>query len=182
MVKQMMKAAVLSAAGLLLSAPAVAQEPAAPMVSANDAPGVLKALGAAGYDVELFDRSEEGKSTYIQIESYDLVTTVRFADCDEAVPKFCETLVISTWWGRNTPISDAAIAKANRENKYVSVYRDDDGDPVMQWAILTRREGVPATVFLNALQRFIAIAGNYTDEAYVGDEPDSAEDATQATT
>ena len=151
---------------------AAAQAQDTAMVSANNPAGVLKAIEGAGYDAEFSPRGEDGTSAYIQVNTYDINGVVRFADCDEAVPDFCETLVLSTWWDRETPISDAVIAAANRENKYVSVYRDNDGDPVMQWAILTRREGVPTTVFLNALQRFVAIAGDWTETAFADDDPD----------
>lgn len=143
------------------------------MVSATNPAGVVKAVQEAGYDTEFFPRDEDGTAAYIQVKAYDGNSIVRFSDCDEAVPDYCETLVLSTWWDRDTPISDAAVASANLNNKYVSVYRDSDGDPVMQWAILTRREGVPTTVFLNALQRFITIAGDFRETAFADDDADS---------
>lgn len=151
-------------------APALAQEPAPASVSANDPQGVLSVLKAAGYEAKLVERGEENASTYIEIETASGTHSVNFSDCDEAVPDFCETLVLMTWWDRQTPISDEAIAAANRNHKYVSVYRANDGDPIMQWAILTRREGVPATLFLNALQRFSAVARDFQDVAFEGDD------------
>ena len=157
-----------------------AKTPEAPtMVSATDANGVLAAVRAAGFDdVELIPRDGES-STSIRITNEELNSFVLFSDCDEAIPDFCETLVLSTSWNRNVPISDAAIAKANYTNKYVSVWRDEDGDPVMQWAILTRRDGIPSKVFAEALTRYLGIAQNYWDVAFEGDE-DEKDDSEKA--
>jgi len=164
-------AAALAAA---FAAPAAAQSETPTLVSATDPAGVLKVLEGSGYDVEYFERKEDGSDAYIEISAYDGPITVRFSDCDEKVPDFCETLILSAWWDRETPISDAALAAANIENKYVTVYRANDGDPVMYWAILTRREGIAATLFLNAVQRFQSIAGDFREKAFENDTPAGA--------
>ncbi|MBV7266851.1 YbjN domain-containing protein [Erythrobacter ani] len=131
----------------------------------------MSALKSAGYDVKLFEREGDDDTTFIEVDTGVGVSQVRFADCAPAVPDFCETLVLSTWWDRETPMSNEAVAAANKKNQYVSVFLAADGDPVMQWAILTRREGIPATVFLNAIQRFSGIARDYRDLAFESDVP-----------
>ncbi len=154
-----------------------AQAASSPMVSATDTQSVMNALGTAGYEASFNARSEDGGEAFIQVETADGISTVRFSDCEEAVPDFCETLILSTWWDRETPISDELVAAANRNHKYVSVYRDDDGDPVMEWAVLTRNEGIPATVFIDAFERYVSVASDFGDFAFEGDpEPDDVPD------
>ena len=159
---------------LALGSPVNAQDEPARTVSAVDRAGVEAALRGAGYDIEMIT-PEDGSRSGIHVISGDDSATVFFDDCQEAVPDFCETLVLSTWWDRETPVSDEIVAAANLNHKYVSVFRDNEGDPVMQWAILTRREGIPATVFLNALIRFFDVAREFDAFAFEGD---TAVDAT----
>ena len=66
-------------------------------------------------------------------------------------------------------MSDSAIAEANQKFKYVSVWRNNNGDPVMQWAILTRDTGIAPALFLNALQRYLDIVRDYDEVAFEGD-------------
>lgn len=153
----------------MASVPAVAQQESA-TVSAADAQGVAEALRGAGYDIEVYGRDDETRAEILVTLGDDFVSVI-FDDCNEAVPDLCETLVLSTWWDRTIPISDEAVAAANLNHRYVSVFRDEDGDAVMQWAILTRREGIPATVFLNALVRFIDVARDFDAVAFDGDAP-----------
>lgn len=141
------------------------------MVSAVDLPGVAEVLRTAGYEIEIHARSEAGALARIEIVDGEDIATLIFNDCNEAIPDFCETIVLSTWWDRTLPISDEALAAANRNLRYVSVFCDKDGDPEMQWAILTRREGVPATVLLDALKRFLDVAREFGEFAFDGDEP-----------
>ena len=155
---------------LLASPSLLAQDHNRDSISATNAEGVLRVLENAGYDAELVERDEDNSRAYVKIETGSGLASVLFSDCNDAVPDFCETLILSTWWDRETPISDEALAAANRNHKYVTVFRRNSGDPVMQWALLTRREGIPATVFLNALQRFSGIARDFRDVAFEGDD------------
>lgn len=161
----------VSAAALAgLNTPALAQDNPAFGVKATDAPGLLKILRQAGYDAKLTERAAEDESTSIAIPTRGGDSYILFADCQDAVPDFCETLIFSTSWDRTTPISDTAIADANSRFKYVSVWRNDDGDPEMQWAILTRDIGIAPPLFLNALQRYLSIVSDFDDVAFDGDE------------
>ncbi len=180
MVKRIVRwGAALTGAALasaLACAPVAAQneapgEPAAApsTITATQAQDVLAAVKAAGYEATFYDREGED-SAYIEIDVDGLVSLIFMADCDEAIPDFCETLVLSTKWDRTVPISDAAIATANQQHKYVSVWRDEDGDPLLQWAILTRREGIPTPVFLDGLERYLSVAQDFWDVAFEGDE------------
>lgn len=163
------------------ASPVQAQEAQLPTVKATDAKGLLKVLREAGYKAQFEETDEEGELPSIEITMRDGPVYVIFSDCDEAVPDFCETLVLSTSWDRTLPISDAAVTDANYKFKYVSVFRDDAGDPVMQWAILTRDIGVSQPLFLNALQRYLDIVRDFTDVAFEGDEEPEAATAAAAT-
>ncbi len=160
------------------AAPSVAQSeggassasiPIPDTIAATQPQGVLAAVVDAGYSATYFPRDQQGPAA-ISLEVDGLESFISFADCDEAIPDFCETLVLSTKWDRTVPISDAAIVEANRQHKYVSVWRDDDGDPLLQWAILTRREGIPTPVFLDALGRYLSVAQDFWDVVFEGDE------------
>lgn len=174
---------VLLTAGAGLSAPLGAQDKPIPVVKATDAPGVLGVLEQAGYDAKLNPPDDEDKETSITVTTQDGDIFVNFTDCQEAVPHFCETLVLSTSWNRTTPMSDSAIADANQQFKYVSVWRNQKGDPVMQWAILTRDTGIAPALFLNALRRYLDIVRDFDEVAFEGDaEPaEKAEDAPLST-
>lgn len=160
----------LLALALGAASPARAQDNPAPMVKATDAKALLKTLREAGYKAKFEDTNDAGEQPSIEITLRDGPVYVVFSDCDEAVPAFCETVVLSTSWDRTTPMSDAAITEANYRFKYVSVFRDETGDPVMQWAILTRDIGISQPLFLNALQRYLEIVRDFTDIAFDGDE------------
>lgn len=148
----------------------MAQDKPASVVKASDAAGLLAVLKQAGYNAKLEPRKGEDSNTLIEIITRDGSVFVNFSDCDEAIPDLCETLVLSTSWNRETPISDTAIAEANRKFKYVSVFRDEEGDPVMQWAILTGTAGIAPPLFLNALQRYQDVVRDFDDVAFEGDE------------
>jgi hypothetical protein len=172
----------LAAAGAGLGTPVLAQDKSAPVVKATDAPGLLAVLKQAGYDAKLNPREGEESSASIAISTRDGEVFVQFSDCDDAVPDFCETLVLSTSWNRTTLMSDNAIAEANCTFKYVSIWRDEDGDPVMQWAILTRDTGLPPPLFLNALQRYLEIVRDFDEIAFEGDEAAGKVDDALSTT
>ncbi|MDJ0977958.1 MAG: YbjN domain-containing protein [Erythrobacter sp.] len=148
----------------------------ATVATAMDAPGLSALLNEAGYEsVELLPRESEEDITAILIENDGLRSSILFKDCDEAVPDFCETLVLSTRWDRSTPIPFEAVAKANRDYRYISVWRDDDGDPLAQWAIFTGRDGIPSSVFLGALERYLQVVYDYWDVAFEGDSANGSE-------
>ncbi len=160
----------LAALALGPAVPAAAQDAATPMVKATDAKGLLRVLQAAGYKAKFEEVAEPDEKPSIEIETRDGPVYVIFSDCEESVPDFCETLVLSTSWDRDTPISDRAITESNYNFKYVSFWRDETGDPVAQWAILTRDIGVSQPLFLNALQRYLDIVRDFGEIAFADDE------------
>lgn len=142
---------------------------AAPTVSANDTAGLFKVLINAGYDAELIADREPGDGAVISIDVDGNESFVLLSDCDEAVPEFCDTLVLSTAWDRETPMDPARVAEANRGFRYVSVWLDDEGDPYAQWPILTRRDGIAAPLFLNAVQRYLSVIQDMSEFVFVDD-------------
>lgn len=170
-------ALVLGATG-----PVQAQESPLPMVKATDSKALLKILREGGYKAKFAEPDEPGESPSIEITMRDGPISVIFSDCDEAVPDFCDTILLSASWDRSLPISDVAVADANSKFKYVSVFRDDAGDPVMQWAILTRDIGVSQPLFLDALSRYLEIVRDFSEVAFEGDqESDDAQSGASAT-
>lgn len=139
------------------------------MVKATDASGLLKVIKQGGYKAEFASREGDDSSASIEIATRDGTIYVQFSDCEEAVPEFCETLVLSTSWDRNTPIADGVIADANRSYKYVSIWKNAEGDPIMQWAILTGDTGIAPPLFLNALQRYLDVVRDFDEIAFKDD-------------
>lgn len=162
-----------------VAVPARAQGAPVSIIKATDPSGALSVLEQAGYDAKLNPRKDKDAETAITVTTRNGSVSIQFTDCQEAVPDFCDTLVLSTSWDRTVPMADSAIAEANRKFKYVSIWRDEDGDPVMQWAILTRDTGISSSLFLNALQRYLDIVHDYDDVAFEGDE-EPAEEAKDA--
>ena len=174
--------ATIPLAAMGMSGPVLAQNEPIAMAKATDAPGLLAILKQAGYDAKFTPLEDEDRAASIEIATQKGNIFVQFSDCEDAVPDFCDTLVLSTSWDRSTPMADSVIAEANRTFRYVSIWRDEDGDPVMQWAILTRDTGVASPLFLNALQRYLSIVRDFDEIAFEDDEteedPVDAPDAT----
>ncbi|MEP0190786.1 MAG: beta-propeller fold lactonase family protein [Erythrobacter sp.] len=141
-------------------------------VSARDAASLVAALTSAGYDAQIQRIAETGEIE-IEIDVDGDIVAILFSDCDEAVPEFCDTLVLSSAFARNIPISDAQIRAANRDHKYVSIWRDDEGDSVVQWAILTHDSGIATPLFLEILRRYSSVTDDFAEIAWEGDTQSS---------
>ncbi len=153
------------------AAPLVAQDTAVEppeRVSARDADSVLAALVSAGYEANL-TRDEDTGAPSIDLTLEGGPADVLFADCDTTIQDRCDTLVFSVQYNRNLPISDRAVREANQQYRYVSVWRDEDGDPIVQWALLTEDKGIPTPLFLSALSRYSGIADAFAEVAWDGD-------------
>ncbi|MEM6909350.1 MAG: beta-propeller fold lactonase family protein [Pseudomonadota bacterium] len=137
-------------------------------VSARNAEGVRSALASAGYKPDL-ERDPENGEISIGIELENWIAAVLFRDCDATLPDYCDTLILSIGFDRNTPISDAAVTAANTNYRYVSVFRTASGDPYMQWALLTLDRGLDTRVFLEAVKRFEEVADAFSTVAFDDD-------------
>lgn len=162
--------ALAALAGLSVAPAAAAQDAAQSpeRVSARDADGVFAALVAAGYKAEL-KRDEETGRPSIDVEIDGGPGDILFTDCDDTIGDRCDTLVLSVFYNRNSPISDRSIREANRTYRYVSVWRNDGGDPVVQWALLTDDIGIPTPLFLEAISRYSGIVDAFGEVAWDGD-------------
>lgn len=155
----------------MIGAPALAQDASAAAperVSARDPEGVLSVLKSAGYKAEV-SRDDDSADVQIDVELPGGPAQILFTDCDEPDSSGCNTLVLSVYFIRTLPISDRAIRAANRDHRYVSVWRDDDGDPVVQWALLTKDIGIPTPLFLDAITRYSEVIDEFGTVAWDGD-------------
>lgn len=164
-------AAVLSSG--IVGHVAYASQPAPERVSARDADGVLAALVSAGYEAQI-ERGEETKSIWINVELPGGPARVLFSDCDETITARCDTLILSVYFVRNLPISDRAIREANYNHRYISAWRDEDGDPVLQWALLTNDIGIATPLFLDAVKRYSDVIDDFGEVAWDGDTDEAA--------
>ena len=168
------------AAACLMTPHAFAQDDPAPVIQASQAQGVMAALAKAGYEeVQFYPREEEGDVPVISFKHEGLTSNIIFKDCNEAIPDYCLTLVLSTSWDRNTPMSSEAVMKANEGFRYISVWLDEEGDPYAQWAVFTGEEGIPQSVFLDALSRYLVVAQDFWTVVFDGDESDDTQELTR---
>ena len=175
---------LIAVIAILFSAPAVAESAkndAIKMVQASKPETVLAALKKAGYeDAQYLPRDEDGGIPAIEVKWDEVSFFVLIDDCDEAVPDYCQSVAFSMAWDRKTPMSSDAVARANREFRYITVWLDDDGDPYAQWVIFTGEGGIPQEVFGAALERYLDVVAEFWDVAFENDgdeESDSVEDS-----
>lgn len=120
--------------------------------SAGDPAGLVKLLEQAGYSPEL------GKDSYgdpqIEIEVAEYTTMVLFYGCDEKTHTGCDSIQLRAGFDRDKPWTAAEALAVAKKYRFASVWLDDTGDPWVQWDILTGSTGIPAAVFLNAVEVF----------------------------
>lgn len=160
-------------AALSLGTSGLAQEQTGPMVSGHDPDGVLKIVQGAGYAATMSGDDSSRREITVGLPGGD--AGIIFSDCSGGAGSECDTLVLSVTYDRNLPMSDTQVANANRNLRYVSVWKDGAGDPHVQWPILTRKVGIPAEVFLSALLRFSGVADDFGAIAFEGDVPPEAD-------
>ena len=137
------------------------------MVTATNPVAIHKLLTEASMEAELQSHSDSNQPASITIQTEAGGSDIVMSDCDDAIPDFCETIILSTGWDLDEPMTAEQVAKVNASFPYVSVYLDDEGDPYVHWAIVTGTEGIPGPVFLKALSRYIEVATGFAE--YVGD-------------
>ena len=174
---------LLAATAMLFSTPVMAQSDeskALKMVQASKPETVLAALKEAGYeDAQYLPRDEDGGAATIEVKWDEVSFYILIDDCDEAIPDYCQSVVFSFAWDRNTPMSSDAVARANQTFRYITVFLDEDGDPYAQWVVFTGEKGIPQEVFSAALERYLDVVAEFWDFAFEddGDEGEASDES-----
>lgn len=139
------------------------------MISGHRPDDMLVAIKNAGYDAEFV--SEKGEKPEIEVKFGSDWVTILLEDCDDdGAGRGCDTIILSSTWDRKTAASDTMIAQANLDHRYVSVWRDGEGDPVMQWWIYTGEFGIYRKNLIDSIVIFQGIAANFEENVFKNDE------------
>lgn len=132
-----------------LASPAYAQS--AGIVSAGNPAGIVRLLEQQGMAAKL-DKDSYGDPT-IEFELSGYKTSLLFYGCDENTHGGCTSVQLRAGFDRDKPWTAAEAIGVTKKYRFVSIWLDDDGDPWVQWDIITG-SGIPAAVFTEALQQF----------------------------
>lgn len=94
-------------------------------------PEVAAWLQKGGYKAELTKDSSD--DPLINSAADGQTFKIYFYDCDEA--KRCKALQFSAGFDLKTPLKLEKANEWNRNNRYLKVYLDDDGDPYVQYDV-----------------------------------------------
>lgn len=150
----MIRASMAVLAVALAAAPAsLAAQQAPDSVSAADPEGMVRALRYAGYPVEL-DTDGIG-DPMIKIEFSGWPGAVFFYGCEEGTHDGCDSVQLKVGFDRAEPMPLRLALDLAKDERFFSVHIDDEGDPWLEWDIVTGNgEGIPAPVFLKAVNYF----------------------------
>ena len=157
----MHKALTSLAAVSLLAAPALASD--GPTVTAEDPAGIVAALEMAGYEAELVTDSYGDPLINTEFNGWE--ARILFYGCDSQTHDGCDSLQLLTGFDRAEPWSGAEVAKIASQFRYASVWLDEEGDPFMQWDIVTA-DGIPTKVFLISIREFSQAISNVSALVY----------------
>jgi len=148
----MLPRSFFAALALACAAPVAAQDGEARTVSAAQPSDLVLALLNAGYDPEL---TEDGIGDplilFRRADGYPL--QVVFYDCDEETHDDCGAIQLRAGLDRAEPWNAADAMEIARRLRFAAVTLDEEGDPWLEWDILTRG-GIPEALFVEAAERF----------------------------
>lgn len=120
-------------------------------LSASDPAGIVTALKDAGYSPSLDKDSYGDPIIGFELAGYD--TEMMFYGCDEETHDRCDSVQLRAGFDREQPWTATEALKISKAYRFVSIWLDEDGDPWVQWDIVTG-QGIPAPVFLKAIESF----------------------------
>lgn len=145
----------------------IAQAQGAPAtVSASNPEGVAAAMRYAGYPVEL--KTDSVGDPMIATEFGGYRGGVYFYGCDEDKHTDCQSLQLSVGFDRTEPMAPSAVNAMATKYRFASIHVDDEGDPWVQFDLVTL-DGIPAPVFLKALDHFSWSTGEIGDAVFAGE-------------
>lgn len=149
---------------------AVAASLATPAAAANviaDVDQVAAALQRGGYTVEIketkdgrFIRSTRGK------ENYEF--SVFFYGCDANTTRNCKSVQLYAGFSPKTKPTLEALNAYASDNRWGRIYRDDDGDPVVEMDIDLEKGGMSEALFLDNLEYFEAVMDRFGEYVFKG--------------
>ncbi len=158
-------ALTLALAGAAFGSPAAAQSSPA-RVSAADPEGMASAMRYAGYPVELGTDNVGDPMILTEFGGYK--GGVYFYGCDPKTHTRCQSVQLSVGFDRQQPMDASAVNALSSRYRFAGIHLDDEGDPFVQFDIVTL-DGIPAPVFLKALDHFSWTVGEIGDAVFAGE-------------
>lgn len=152
---------VLGLAALALCAPALGQSPA--MVSAKNPAGLVTVLETAGYEPTLGTDDQGDPQIDLNLGGYNAV--MYFYGCDEKTHRGCDSVQLRVGFDRKAAWTGAAALKLAQTYRFMAVFLDEEGDPWVNWDIVTG-DGIPAAVFLLGVGKFADVLDTAGEEIF----------------
>lgn len=157
---------LIAASALVLAAAPLGAQTGEAMVTAKNPQGILAALEGAGYDAELTEDGTGDPMILTRLSGWS--TRIYFYGCDETSHDGCDALQFSAGFDRKEPwTAEEALALA-RKYRFSSTFLDDEGDPYIEWDVITG-DGIPAPVFLASVLSFSDAIDVARREAFAGE-------------
>ena len=133
----------LGVLALALSAPAQAE-----LISAKDPYAIARILKAE--NMRAIVHTPEGEAPFIESENDPDSFVIFFMDCDDENLN-CKTIQFYTGYNNAKDTTWERINEWNRDHRFARVYRDDEGDTVMEMDLDLDFEGIPQANVKEAL-------------------------------
>lgn len=143
---------------------------AVPAAAANviaDVDQVAAAMKRGGYTVEIKDtkdgrfiRSTRGK------ENYEF--SVFFYGCDANTTRNCKSVQLYAGFSPKTKPTLEVLNAYASENRWGRIYRDKEGDPVVEMDIDLEKGGMSEALFLDNLEYFEAVMDRFGEYVFKG--------------
>ena len=145
------------AASLLMASNAQA---AGPTVSAEDPNGIVSVLELAGYEAELDVDTAGDPMIITELGGWE--ARILFYGCDENTHDGCDSLQFLVGFDRANPWTAEEAMRLSSQYRYTSIWLDEEGDPFIQWDVVTA-DGIPTKVFLRSVREFTQAITNATN-------------------
>lgn len=150
---------------VLAAQPAQSQQPS--VATAADPQGLFNLLDLAGHEPELGKDDLGDPKIELKLSGY--TTTIFFYGCDEETHTGCSSLQLQAGFDRKKPWSGTEALKLAQTFRFASVWLDKDGDPWVQWDIVTG-DGIPAKVFLQSINMFGDTIEDASEKVFEGED------------
>lgn len=121
-------------------------------VSAADPEGMASVLRFAGYPAKL--TKDDYGDPQIDTEFSGWNGAIMFYGCDDDTHTGCDSIELRVGFDREEPVTLALLNELS-SSRYIGAFLDDDGDPWINWDIITGNdEGIPAPVFMQSVNEF----------------------------
>ena len=144
-------------------------------IRASDPQRMAALLVAYGLEVELTTDSYGDPQLITDFAGWR--GSVDFYDCDPERNDECGSIQFNVGFDRSEPMSLEQVNKVMAERRFASVHVDEEGDPWVQWDIITGA-GIPAPVFLEAYERFAMQVETIADVVFEEERDRAAPSAT----